>query len=74
MVIFLRKQLMNMINYSKLIGLDSGNYTEVKPSGPKNYIGIRSKQVSVWTGYLLKEYTRNSLGPEQVIGIVRLSD
>ena len=32
-VVFLRKQLMEMTNCSWLIGLDSGNYTEFKPFG-----------------------------------------
>ena len=38
---------MDMTNSSLLIGLDSGNYTEFKPLGPKKYIGIQSRQVSV---------------------------
>ena len=42
-VVFLRKQSMEMTNS----GLDTGNYTECKPLGPKKYIGIRSRQVSV---------------------------
>ena len=65
---------MDMTNSSLLIGLDSGYYTEFKPLGPTKYIGIRRRQVSVWTGYLFKEYMRNSLGPEQIIGIARLSN
>ena len=46
-VVFLRKQLIDMTNSSWLIGLYSDNYTEIKPLGPKKYIGFRSRQVSV---------------------------
>ena len=30
-----------------IIGLDSGKNMRIKPVGPKMYIGIRSRQVSV---------------------------
>ena len=38
---------MDMTNLSEFISLVSGNFTEFKPLGPKMYIGIRSRQVSV---------------------------
>ena len=36
-----------MTNFKLIIGLHSGKNIRIKPLGPKKYIGIRSRQVSV---------------------------
>ena len=73
-VAFLRKQLMDIYvtNSSKFIGLDSGNYTEFKPLGPKLRVDrFRFRQV-IYQGIYKKLFgTRTNYRNSQVIGLDR---